>query len=145
MNNKEILLKTLEQRTGYSVSVIKTIFEQAAALGYELKPRRTAADVQLPNLDATKRESGQQVEAVLSDRVKLSHRLPKSFFRAALIDQLGLLELLDGNPYQETDERVQRIKAAALHLAKEIYRYFTLSIRPDQTGIEIVNKLLRKL
>jgi hypothetical protein len=107
--------------------------------------RGVLLQVQAANLDATKRQSSQQVEAILRRRVQLAHRLPKSFFRAALIKQLGLLELLDGNPYQESDERVIQIKTAALHWAKEIYKNFTLSIRADQTGIEIANKLLRKL
>ncbi|MFM7423423.1 MAG: hypothetical protein ACKO7W_00210, partial [Elainella sp.] len=107
--------------------------------------RGVLLQVQAANLDAAKAAEAEQVKAVLENGIPLPHQLPRKFFRAALIERLGLLELLDGSPYQESDERVVRIKAAALHLAKEIYRYFTLSIRVSQTGIEIVNKLLRKL
>lgn len=107
--------------------------------------RGVLLQVKAANLEQAKVTDAVAVRTNLEGKIQLSHRLPKGYLRAVLIDRLGLLELLDGNPYQESDERVQRIKAAALHWATEIYRFFTLSIKPDQTGVEIVNKLLRKL
>ncbi len=97
------------------------------------------------NLETFKAIETESVEGILNGKIKLAHRLPKSFFKAALIKQIGLLSLLDGSPYQELDDRIQAIKTAALHYAGEIYKYFVINVKADQTGIEIANKLLKKL
>lgn len=47
MTEYEILLETLELRTGLSQRVLKTVFEEAETQGWQLKPKRSP---ELPNI-----------------------------------------------------------------------------------------------
>ncbi len=107
--------------------------------------RGVLLQVQAQNLDRAKTEESERVAEVLKRNLKLVHKLPQGFFRAALLNRIGILLLLDGNPYHENDDRIVHIKSQALHFAGEIRKYFLININESQTGIEIANKLLRRI
>jgi hypothetical protein len=86
-----------------------------------------------------------RVRAALQGKIALPHALPKAAMRAKLIELTGLLTLLDGESYSNTEERAIAIKAAALKWKSEIYYWLGLEIKPSQTPVEICNKLLIKL
>ena len=97
------------------------------------------------NLELFKPVEAERVQEILRQDVKLPHKLPQSFFKAALIQHIGITSLLDGNPYTEEDPRIVSIKQQALQSAGEIEKYLLLHVNEEQTGIEIANKLLRRL
>jgi Domain of unknown function (DUF3854) len=86
-----------------------------------------------------------QVRAALQGKIALPHALPKAAMRAKLIELTGLLTLLDGESYSNCEERAIVIKAAALKWKSEIHYWLGLEIKPNQTPVEICNKLLVKL
>jgi hypothetical protein len=107
--------------------------------------RGVTLQIKAENLDAAKAIDQATTEAILSQNIRALHRLPKSAVRAALIAKTGILALLDGTRYHNQDARVEAIKVAALKFRNEISYSLKLQINETQTGIEIVNKLLKKL
>lgn len=97
------------------------------------------------NLDAAKEHDRLVASKLLKAPICAPHRLPKVFIRAALLNKTGILELLDGSTWSNTDSRAIAIKKASLYWAKEIQYWLSLHIKPEQTPCEIVSKLLRKL
>jgi len=92
----------------------------------------------------------EDVEFILTGRLKLPHKLPRKAMQAKLIELCGVSALLDGVQYSNEDPRAIAIKAAALKWHKEIWNWLGLTINesqaePDQTPVAICNKLLRKL
>lgn len=65
--------------------------------------------------------------------------------KAAMVQQLGIPALLDGQPWSNSDPRAIAIQQAALKSAKEVKRWLGLTIKAEQTPSEVVNKLLKKL
>ena len=61
-----------------------------------------------------------------------------------LLSKIGILKLMDGSTYSNSDPRAIAIKKAALPWAREIRYWFRLNIKPEQTPVEICNKLIRK-
>jgi Domain of unknown function (DUF3854) len=86
-----------------------------------------------------------RVRAALQGRISLPHALPKAAMRAKLIELTGLLTLLDGESYSNSEKRAIAIKTAALKWKSEIYYWLGLEIKQSQTPVEICNKLLIKL
>lgn len=118
---------------------------QALCKDYGAMRRGVLLQAKAENLSAAKESDRSAVEAIAKANVRAWHRMPKGYPRALLIQRLGILSLLDGQTYSNADPRVAQIKQVALHFAKEISYYFRLQIKPDQTPVEIANKLLKKL
>ncbi|HEY9825084.1 MAG TPA: plasmid replication protein, CyRepA1 family [Stenomitos sp.] len=75
---------------------------------------------------------------------KLTHYAQK----ISILNSLGLQALIDlvdsDELLSEESAAVQAVKVAALQYQSEIYRYFRLSVKEDQSAIHIADKLLRK-
>jgi hypothetical protein len=65
--------------------------------------------------------------------------------KATIVAKLGVLNLLDGNPWTNSDKRAIAIKQTALRFIDEVRYWLNLNINPDQTPCEIVNKLVKRL
>ena len=118
---------------------------QALYLDWGAMRRGVSLQAHAENLEAARQLDRAKVEPILSANVRAIHRLPRKFMRAKLIEVLGLLTMLDGESWTNSDPRAIAIKKKALHWAKEIYYWLRLQIKLDQSPTEIVNKLLRKL
>ena len=97
------------------------------------------------NLETVKASDRAATESILTSAIRAPHRLPKNYIKAAIIDQLGLLKMLDGQPWTNEDKRAIAIKQTALKYANEITYWLQLNVKPTQTPCEIVNKLLKRL
>jgi len=97
------------------------------------------------NLDAAKESDRNAVEAVMAGNIRALHRLPKEYARSLLVAKSGVLDLLDGVIYSNTDPRCQQVKKWALQFRSELYYWLRLQINESQTAIEICHKLLKKL
>lgn len=96
-------------------------------------------------LEAVKQADNKATDDIMSAEVRAIHRLPKNHIRAGIIKHLGILDMLDGSTWTNKDRRAIKIKARALKYTDTIHRYLRLQIKPTQTPVEIVNKLIRKL
>jgi len=97
------------------------------------------------NLELVKLQDAYKVRDILENQtLKGIHKLPKGTICALLINTLRILELL-GQSYSNQTPLVQEIKALALQHRRLIERYLHLHINPEQSGVHIVNKLLRRL
>ena len=117
---------------------------EALMLDYGAMRRGVRLQAKCQNLEAAKAIDRDRVSKLLEKDIKVFHRLPKDYVRAYLLSQLGILDLLDGSEYHNQDPRAIAIKENALKWSSEIYYRLRLQIKPDQTPIEICNKLLRK-
>jgi hypothetical protein len=97
------------------------------------------------NLEAVKARDRTVVESILASSIRAPHRLPRSYVKAAIVAKLGVLNLLDGNPWTNSDKRAIAIKQTALRFIDEVRYWLNLNINPDQTPCEIVNKLVKRL
>lgn len=97
------------------------------------------------HLEVVRASDSAEAQKILSSKVRAAHRLPKRYARALLINQLSILPMLDGQSWSNADPRAIAVKKAALQWRSEIYYWLRLTIKPDQTPSEIVNKLIRKL
>ncbi|HIK38967.1 plasmid replication protein, CyRepA1 family [Thermoleptolyngbya sp. M55_K2018_002] len=107
--------------------------------------RGVSLQVRMQNLDWSKFEDSQTAKAQFEQAIALTHRLPKAHLKALLLQAVGLLTLLDGRPYSNSDPRAQEIRRRSLHYASEIRYYLGLNVAERQTPCEICNKLLRRL
>lgn len=82
-----------------------------------------------------------QIESKIIWLPSIKHEAPK----AKLIELSGLLELLELPTYQETSAAVQRVKSFALSYQADIKRLLGLWCTEHHTGIQIVNKLAKRL
>lgn len=97
------------------------------------------------NLEAIKASDRDVVESILASSIRAPHRLPRSYVKAAIVAKLGVLNLLDGTPWSNSDKRAIAIKQTALRFMDEVRYWLNLNINPDQTPCEIVNKLVKRL
>jgi ribosomal protein L11 methylase PrmA len=118
---------------------------QALCNNYGTMRRGVILQARAENLDATKDGERDAIERNLNGRVRAAHRLPTAYIKAGIIAQMGVLALLDGKSWSNTDKRAIAIKTKALKYRDEIRYYLRLNIKPDQTPSEIANKLIRKL
>jgi hypothetical protein len=118
---------------------------QALCLDYGAMVRGVRLQARAENLDAAKDGDRDAVEAVLGGNIRSAHRLPRNYIRAGIINHLGLLAMLDGQSWSNKDKRCQSIKRKALKYRGEIKYWLRLNIDEEQTPVEVVNKLLRKL
>ncbi|XGV99744.1 MAG: plasmid replication protein, CyRepA1 family [Leptolyngbya sp. BL-A-14] len=112
---------------------------------YGAMRRGVRAQAKAENLEGTKEADRAATEAVLNGNVRALHRLPKNYAQAMLRSKSGVLELLNGNPYSNADPRAIAVKTFALHYAREISYFLRLTIKADQTPVEICHKLLAQL
>ncbi len=117
---------------------------QALCQDYGMMRRGVRLQASAENLEATKAGDRSATESILSSGVRALHKLPRNYARSWLLAKIGLLELLDGREYSNSDPRAIAIKKAALFYAKDINYYLRLNIKKDQTPVEICNKLLKK-
>lgn len=118
---------------------------EALCRDYGAMRRGVLLQAKAENLDAAKESDRAAAEAILKGDLRALHRLPKGYARAMLVAKTGVLELLDGNPYSNTDPRAIAVKSAALKWAGEIGYWLRLQVKPSQTPVEIAHKLLKKL
>jgi len=118
---------------------------------YELLVRERGAmakgifrQVRAENLDFNRALDSDEATGLLQQDIQLNHRLPTDAIEAWILGQSGVLELLDGQSYDDDDDRIRRIRSFALRYKWEIARYLRLNMKEDQTGIEIAHKLLKK-
>ncbi|WP_008310670.1 DUF3854 domain-containing protein [Leptolyngbya sp. PCC 6406] len=97
------------------------------------------------NLEAIKACDRDVVESILASSIRAPHRLPRNYVKAAMMAKLGVLNLLDGKPWTNTDNRAIAIKQTALRFMDEVRYWLNLNINPDQTPCEIANKLVKRL
>ena len=97
------------------------------------------------NLQAAKVADQAIAQSVLTADIRNPHQLPRRLMKATLIQQLGILSLLDGQTWCNSDPRAIAVKRAALHWSREIFYWLRLNIQESQTPSAIVNKLLKRL
>lgn len=107
------------------------------------------------NIAAAKALDRESVEAICSDELGMTHRLPKQYIRAQLLRQSGILQLADqGVEFSNSDERCIEIQQWAVKHAKQLRYYFGLTIVPEYTDskgrkqhtpIDVCGKLLKKI
>lgn len=97
------------------------------------------------NLDWSRFEDAEATKQYLSQRILLTYRLPQAHLKALLLREIGLLALLDGRPYSNSDPRAIEVRQRSLYYANEIKYYLGLNIAQRQTPCEICNKLLKRL
>lgn len=118
---------------------------QAICKDFGLMRRGVSLQARAENLDAAKEIDRKAAESILSGSIRALHRLPRSYAKALILAQTGILELLDGTTYNNSDPRAIAIKNNALRYASEIGYWLRLQIKPTQTPVEICNKLLVKI
>jgi hypothetical protein len=118
---------------------------QALCQDYGKLRQGVRAQAKAENLEGTKEAERSAVEAILKGNLRALHRLPKAYAQALLRSKSGVLDLLDGTHYSNTDPRATAVKKFALQYAKEIFYYLRLTIKADQTPVEICHKLLAQL
>lgn len=101
--------------------------------------------VRAENLEASKAESKELTEQILSGNIRALHRLPKKHIQAALIEGSGVLDLLKGDEYDNDHPICQKVKEFALQNRHNFYYWLRLTINKDQTPIQICHKLLKKM
>ena len=111
---------------------------------------RSAIQLQVnaENPEYAKALDAKDASKILGASIRAFHRMPRRYAKGALISYLGLPEFAayaTDNPYDNADPRVKAIKAKALQYATEIYRMLRIQIKPEQTPVEVANKLLRKI
>jgi hypothetical protein len=133
-----------EQFPGMDFNASEEVY-QAICQDYGRMRKGALLQAHALNLEATRESDKAAVESLLQGRIRPLHKLPKTYIRAAVIERLGVLKMLDGKPWQNADQRAIAIKHMALKYANEIQYWLRLTINSSQTSSEIVNKLLRKL
>ncbi len=104
--------------------------------------RGVRSQAQAENLDGTKEADRAATEAILKGNIRALHRLPKAYAKSVLRAKSGVLELLDGSPYNNVDARAIAVKKFALQFAREIFYYLRLQIKESDTPVQICHKLL---
>jgi hypothetical protein len=118
---------------------------EAITKNYGAMLRGVRLHARAENLDAAVELDRAETEDILKAAIKAGHRIPKEHIKARLLRSTGILSLLDGNTYSNTDPRAIEIKAKALRWAREFAYWFRLTINEEQTPVEICGKLIRKL
>ncbi len=118
---------------------------KALTRDYGAMARGVQLQAKAENLDGAKLDDGAAVKAILSGNVKALHRFPREHVKALLVNQSGVLDLLDGSIYSNADPRCQKVKEWALKFSKEISYWLRLTIDDGQSAIGICHKLLKKL
>jgi hypothetical protein len=118
---------------------------------YELLVRERGAmakgifrQVRAENLDFNRALDSDNATGLLQQDIQLNHRLPLDAIEAWILGMSGVLELLDGKSYDDDDDRIKRIRSFALRHRREMTRYLRLTMKEDQTGVQIAHKLLKK-
>ena len=109
---------------------------------YGAMRRGVRAQAKAENLEGTLEADRSAMEAIFKGSIRALHRLPKNYAQAMLRAKSGVLELLDGTPYSNKDPRAIAVKTFALKFAQQIYYFLRLTIKADQTPVEICHKLL---
>jgi len=118
---------------------------QALVKDYGQMMRGVKLECQARNLSAIKEIDRQQAEQILKNtEIKAYHRLPRQAVKAAWIATTGVLELI-GQTYDNNSPQAQVVKAQAVKYRNEIWEHLRLNITPNQTPVEIANKLLKKI
>ncbi|MBD2066191.1 DUF3854 domain-containing protein [Leptolyngbya sp. FACHB-671] len=98
------------------------------------------------NLESAKNAESEQAKNALTGRLNLPHKLPKGHVKAWLLSQVGIKELIDSKAdYSNSSPAVKAIRKKALHYRNEIRYWLGFDIKEEQTGVHIVNKLIRRL
>lgn len=118
---------------------------QAICQDYGRMRKGTLLQAQAMNLESVKESDKAAIESLFQGSIRPLHKLPKTYIRAAVIERLGILKMLDGKSWSNSDPRCVAIKKIALKYANEIQYWLRLTVNTTQTPSEIVNKLLRKL
>ncbi|MBW4443342.1 MAG: DUF3854 domain-containing protein [Plectolyngbya sp. WJT66-NPBG17] len=109
----------------------------------------------IENIAAIKELEREQVEAICSDELGMSHRISKRSIKSRLLQQSGILQLAyRGVQFFNSDPRSIAIQRWAVKFSKELRYYFGLQVkeqyidangRKRHTPVEICNKLLKKI
>jgi hypothetical protein len=118
----------------------RILCQNYGAMRYEV-----IAQFQAENPEATKEAEREAVKAALGGNIKALHNLPKHFVRAFIRFRSGVLKLLDGKPYSNTDPRAIAVKHFALRYANEINYFLRLQIDETNTPVEVCHKLLGQI
>jgi len=65
--------------------------------------------------------------------------------RAKIFAASGILELVGGGEYQNSDKRAIAVKVNCLRFRKEVATYLSLHFNEGQTPVEICNRLVKRL
>ena len=106
----------------------------------------------MENLAASKELDRELVEAICSNELGMSHRLPKQHVKAHLLKQSGILQFADrGSELRNSDKRCIAIQQWAVQHAKQLRYYFGFTIAAEYTDsqgskrhtpIDVCGKLL---
>ncbi|MEM9009479.1 MAG: hypothetical protein AAGE59_39025, partial [Cyanobacteria bacterium P01_F01_bin.86] len=118
---------------------------QALCQDYGRMRKGVLLQAQAMNLDTVKASDRAAAESLFQGGMRPLHKLPKTYIKAAMMERLGILTMLDGKPWSNADTRAIAIKATALQYAQVIQNWLNLTIKADQTPSEVVNKLLKRL
>ena len=118
---------------------------QAITKNYGAMRRGVKLQASIENLDSTKERDMAIACDVLGAEIVLSHRLPREYARAALMTHLEIEAVLKLETYSEDSPEVQRLKVLAVANSSEVSYWLRLNVNDEQTGVQIANKLLKKL
>ncbi len=92
-----------------------------------------------------KASDGAAIASILKGNIRALHRLPRNAAKAMLLAHLGILELLDGESYSNSDPRAVSVRERALKFRNDIHYWLNLNVNDEQTPVEICHKLLVRL
>jgi hypothetical protein len=111
---------------------------------YGAMAREVRLQARAENLACSKNEDSKEAEAILSKRIRASHRLPKNHIKAQLIADSGVLELLDGTEYHRNDPRCLRVLEWALKNDDDLDYWLRIDVHAADEDSEDEEKAKKK-
>jgi len=139
---KKVLLRT--EFPGMSFDDADDCY-RALYQGYNGMKRSVIDQGNTTNLKAAEQIDKELALTILSQNIKANHRLPRAAMRATVFAASGILDLVGGGEYQNSDKRAIAVKVACLRLRKEIATYLSLHINEGQSPVDICNRLVKRL
>ncbi len=112
---------------------------------YQALAKNVELQAMAENIPATQERQRETTAAVFADEIVVAHHLPKQLQQAWLIQQVGILPMLQGQRYLATDEELQELKDRCLKLQWWFKKYFRLDFNEDQSPASFFTRLARKL
>jgi hypothetical protein len=85
------------------------------------------------------------VKAIFDEEIKALHHLPTAAQKAILIDQCGILNLLDGQKYATDSPEMLEFKEKCLNLSDGFHKFMGLTFTSEQTPATFLRRLANRL
>jgi Domain of unknown function (DUF3854) len=85
------------------------------------------------------------VKAIFDEEIKALHHLPTAAQKAILIDQCGILNLLDGQKYATDSPEMLEFKEKCLNLSDSFHKFMGLTFTAEQTPATFLRRLANRL